>query len=154
MFQQIQKVLAGALCALTLMAAGAAPADAHEMVHGRAGQIRNLAIRGDARIAQRIAGEFVGLIHSVWMDHQTDTLYWILLARDGEQEISVAEATLDANDAITSQGEIAQGALKGATVSARGFQEGELFVMELQVSLGDTEVAFIQALEPVEETDQ
>lgn len=154
MYKQIQKLVAGALCALTLTFAGIAPAAAHEMVSGRGGPVLVQGFKGNPFSAQRIAAEFYGLIHGVWMNHETDKLYWILRSRDGSQEIMVAEASVDAQDAIVAQGEITRGGLQGATVSARGYQKGDTFQVELKVTFGGAEVALTQTLEPLEETVQ
>jgi hypothetical protein len=155
MFKQIQKLVAGAFCALTLAAGAVAPTHAHELASGRAGQIQNLQFKGDPTLARMIASECVGLIHIIAMHHEEETrIDWTVLARDGKQTIVVAEADVDENDAIVAQGEIAKGAFRGAKISARGYLKGDMFLIDLKMSLGDLEVAFTQVLEPLEETGQ
>lgn len=153
MFQQIRSLTAGVLCALALAVTSAAPAAAHDLVHGRAGQIRSITHQGDPVVAQQIAAEFVGLIHTVHMEHPANTLHWILRSRDGAQAILTARADLDDPDAILAIGRITRGALKGATVSTRGYRQDDLYLVDTHVSFGTAEVAFTQALERVEETD-
>lgn len=154
MFQQIQKFVTGAFCALALMVMTLAPAHAHEIAGGRAGAIQNLQFKGDATIAKMIASECVGLIHSIAIDHAVDKIYWTVLTRDGKRTVVVAEAEIDENDAIVAGGEITKGALQGAKVSAKGYRQGDLFLVDLKLSLGALEVTFTQALEPLEETGQ
>jgi hypothetical protein len=150
MSRQIQKLAAGALCALILTAVAVAPAHAHRIAAGRAGQIRNVEITGGEAAAQKIAEEFVGLIHVVSYDHDQGKLFWTLQTRDGRQVLLHAEAAIDeAGEAIFSQGEINQGALQGAKVYAMGYQDGPSYMVNLEVSLGDTWVAFTQTLEPL-----
>lgn len=154
MFQQIRKLVAGALCALALTVATVAPAHAHEIAGGRAGAIQNLQFKGSASIAKMIANECVGLIHSIAIDHAVDKIYWTVLARDGKRTVVVAEAEFDENDAIVAGGEITKGALQGAKVSAKGYLQGDLFLVDLKLSLGALEVAFTQVLEPLPDTEQ
>jgi hypothetical protein len=154
MLKHTVKLAAGALWALALAAVAAAPADAHDFVSGRAGAIRNLEFNSDAQTARKIAGEFVGLIHVVSMDHETEKLYWTLLSRDRRRTLMVAEATIDeAGETILARGEIAEGALRGTQVSVIGYHDGEAFLVNLVLSAGGSEVAFTQALEPLSDPE-
>jgi hypothetical protein len=156
MFTQIQKLVAGAFCALILAAGAVAPAHAHELASGRAGQIQNLQFKGNPTLARMIAAECVGLIHIIAMHHEEEEtrIDWTVLSRDGKRTVVVAAAEVDESDTIVAQGEIVKGAFRGAKISARGYLKGDMFLIDLKMSLGDLEVGFTQVLEPLEETGQ
>jgi hypothetical protein len=143
--------------ALTLTVAVAAclsPAHADELAAGRAGAIQNLQFKGSPVLARMIAGECVGLIHIITEDRAADKLSWTVLTRDGTRTVVVVEAEVDESGAIVAQGEIAKGAFRGAKISARGYQQGDVYLIDVRMSLGDIEVAFTQALEPLEEAER
>src|SRR3712207_2263084 len=112
----LRQIVAGVLCTLALSTVAITPAhaDPEPVFGGLGGKIQNLQYKGDSATAQKVADEFEGLIHVLFVDKAKEEMIWTSWARDGKEYISVGGAEYDEEDGMIYRvGKIQKGALQG-----------------------------------------